>query len=115
MDEIDPLKALDFIRDNAEPYAKAKARRIYIENYLKSLKAILMSKVVSEGKEPTLGAKEMTAYSAPEYLEQLEALEAAVQQEEKLKYLLEGAKLKVEVYKVQEYTKRTEMRNIHVS
>lgn len=116
-DEIDPTRALDYIKKNSEAYGIAKGRRIYIENYLKSLKAILMAKVPpsKDNKDVSLGTKEMIAYSHPEYLEQLAALEKAVQEEEKLKYLLEGAKMQVEVYKVQEYTKRTELRNINVS
>lgn len=116
MDEIDPIKALDYIRDNSAAYGKAKAERVWIENYLKSLKAILMSEIKPIGdKEMALGAKEMVAYSHQRYLDQLDALKIAVEKEETLKYLLEGAKMKVEVYKVQEYTKRTELRNLHVS
>ena len=35
-------KAAEYIRDNAPEYAKAKADRIYLEQYRKSLKAIKM-------------------------------------------------------------------------
>ena len=44
--EIDPHKAVDFIRDNGKVYAKAKAHRVYMEEYRKSLKAILMKRSV---------------------------------------------------------------------
>lgn len=115
-EEINPIQALHFIRTNAPLYAAAKGRRIYIENYLKSIKSILMAEVKGDGKkEISLGAKEQYAYSHPKYEEQLQALEIAVQEEEKLKYLLEASKLAIEVYKTNEYTRRTELKNLDVS
>lgn len=106
MYEIDPTRAIVFIQENALPYAQAKADRLHIEGYLKSLKATLMN----ESDSSSLGAKEMYAYSHALYIEQLRALHTAVEQEERLKYLMEAAKMKVEVWKTQEYTKRTEMK-----
>ena len=104
--EINPLRAIEFIQMNAEVYAQAKADRLYIEGYLKYLKASLMN----ESDSSSLGAKEQYAYSHERYLEQLTAMKVATEQEEQLKYLMEAAKMKIEVFKVQEYTKRTEMR-----
>ena len=104
--EIDPTRASVFIQENALPYAQAKADRLFIEGYLKSVKAILMN----ESDLSSLGAKEQFAYSNIRYQEQLNALRLAVEQEERLKYLMEAAKMKVEVWKTQEYTKRTEMK-----
>ena len=104
--EIDPTRAIVFIQENALPYAQAKADRLFIEGYLKSVKAILMN----ESDLSSLGAKEQFAYSNIRYQEQLNALRLAVEQEERLKYLMDAAKMKVEVWKTQEYTKRTEMK-----
>ncbi len=105
MDEIDPSKALAYIQSNAGKYAEAKATRIFIENYLKTIKANLMAEETG-----TLGAKEIYAYSHPDYKTQLDALRAAIEQEESLKYMLEAAKLKVEVWKTQQFNNRAEMR-----
>ena len=96
-------KAIDFIRDNAPKYANAKAERVYIENYLKSKKAILMA---DEGG--TLGAKEAYALSHPDYIALLGGLRQAVEEEEKLKYLIEGAKLRFEHWRVESYNTRVE-------
>lgn len=104
--QINPLKAIEFIQLNAGVFAEAKSNRVHIENYLKYLKATLMNK----SEASSLGAKETYAYSHPDYLLQLEAMKTAIEVEERMKYLLEAAKLKIEVYKVQEYTKRTEMK-----
>jgi hypothetical protein len=39
---IDPHEAVDFIFKNASSYAKAKAERVYLEEFRKTKKAILM-------------------------------------------------------------------------
>jgi len=105
MEEIDPSKAILYIQTNAGKYGEAKATRVYIENYLKTVKANLMAQ-----EEGTLGAKEIYAYSHPDYKKQLEGLKVAVEQEETLKYMLEAAKLKVEVWKTHQFNTRAEMR-----
>ena len=106
MDEIDPTKAIRYIQENAQPYAQAKADRIYIENYAKTLK----SRLALESDKKTLGDREMEAYASKEYEDLMKGLKAAVEVEEGLKYLLDAAKLKIEVWKVQEHNKRAEMR-----
>ena len=42
MNEIDPQKAVDYLRDNADKFAKAKAERVYLEEFRKSKKSLLM-------------------------------------------------------------------------
>lgn len=98
-------KAVTFILENAGKYAQAKATRVQLEEYRKSKKAILMS-----NEEGTLGAKEMYAYAHPEYVELLFQIKEAIAQEEELRWKLEAAKLRVEVWKTEEYTKRVEMK-----
>ena len=41
--EKEVSKALDYLRDSAAEVAKAKAERIYLEEYRKSLKALIMN------------------------------------------------------------------------
>ena len=106
MEEIDPTKALRYIQENAGKYAQAKANRIYIENYSKTLK----SRLALESDKKTLGDREMEAYGSTQYEELMQGLKEAVEQEESLRWLLEAAKLKVEVYKTQEQSRRAEMR-----
>ena len=103
MSEDQAQKAIDFIRDNAPKYANAKAERVYIEQFLRSKKSMLMA---DEGG--TLGAKEAYAYAHPEYIALLGGLRAAVEEEERLKYLLEGAKLRFEQWRVESYNNRVE-------
>lgn len=106
--EKEPHKAVDFIIANAPKYAQAKANRVHIENYLRVVKSELML----TQEEGTQGIKEAYAYSNPSYKQQLDALKIATEEEERIKYLIEAAKLRVEIFKVEEYTKRTEMKNL---
>lgn len=106
--EINPEKAIRYIQENAEPYAKAKGDVAYTENYLKVVKAQQMNKSDSS----SLGQREADAYASPEYLEAITANKQAIEQESHLRWMLEAAKARIEVYKVQEYTKRSEMRNL---
>jgi hypothetical protein len=78
---------------------------VQLEEYRKSKKAILMS-----NEEGTLGAKEIYAYAHPEYVALLMDIKQAIVEEEELKNKLEAAKLRVEVWKTEEYTKRVEMK-----
>jgi hypothetical protein len=105
--DIDPNKAVEYIQVNSREYAQAKAQRVFIENNLRVVKARLMNK-----EDGTLGAKEAYAYSHIDYETQLLGLREAVEKEEHLRYMLEAAKLRVEIWKTNEFTKRTEMKNL---
>jgi hypothetical protein len=61
MEIRDPHKAVDYILKNAPKHAKAKAERNYLEEYRKSLKAILMKQCL----ENAIGAQEREAYAHP--------------------------------------------------
>ena len=49
--EIDIFRSLDFIRDNAPAFAKAKAARIYLEEFRKSKKALCMRTAEEAGQK----------------------------------------------------------------
>lgn len=106
-DEISPYRALDFIRDNAQPYAEAKANVTYMSEYRKSLKAILMAECLAE----TQSAKEAFAYAHPKYVFHLQALKEAIEQAEKLRWLMVAAEAKIEVWRSLESTARAEGRS----
>ena len=100
----DPNKAIDFIFENGKKFAKAKADRIYLEEYRKSLKAILMKRSM----ETAIGAQEREAYAHDEYKQLLEGLKVAVEAEEELRWALVAAQARVEVWRSQESSKRAE-------
>lgn len=107
MNEINPHKALDFIRDNAAAYAEAKANVIYLTEYRKSLKAMLMA----ASAEKTESAKETYAYSHDTYREHLRTLADAVTEAERLRWLMIAAEAKIEVWRSLESSARAEGRS----
>lgn len=105
--EINVFKALDFLRDNAEAYAKAKSERIYLEEFRKTKKALLMRDAEAKGHQ-TSASQEREAYSHPEYVELLQGLKAAVAEEERLRWLLIACQAKIECWRSVESSRRVE-------
>jgi hypothetical protein len=103
-DNRDPHKAVDYIISNSKKFAKAKAERVYLEEYRKSLKAILMKRSL----ETAVNAQEREAYSDPEYLQLLLGLREAVEIEEKLRWDLIGAQARVEIWRTEQANNRAE-------
>lgn len=92
---IDPNKAVNFIYENSSVYAKARATRIYLEEFRKSKKAILMK----QSLEQTIGAQEREAYAHPEYRKLLEDIRDAVLIEEEYRWQLVAAQARIEVFR----------------
>ena len=103
-EERDPHKAVDYILKHASLFAKAKAERTYIEHFRKSLKGILMKRSM----ETTIGAQEREAYAHPEMVELLKGLQAAVEIEEKLKWDITAAEMRVEIWRTEQANNRAE-------
>lgn len=100
--EINPERSLEYIWKHSKAYAKAKAERIYLEEYRKSLKALLMKASDSQ----SAAMQERDAYAHPNYLKHLEALHAAVEQEEALRWRMVTAQAAVEIWRSQEASNR---------
>ena len=103
-EDRDPHKAVDYIIVNAKKFAKAKAERVYLEEYRKSLKAILMKRSM----ETAVNAQEREAYSHDEYVALLKGLKEAVEMEEKLRWDLVGAQARVEIWRTEQANNRAE-------
>lgn len=104
---MNPHAAVDFIIKNAADFAKAKAQRIYLEEFRKSKKALLMRDALQMGYE-AVNAQEREAYSHADYLELLKGLAEAVEIEEKLKWQLEAARLRVDIWRTESANARME-------
>ncbi len=104
----DPNSAVDYMIKNASAYANAKGERLYIENFLRSKKSMLMNQ--SDAK--TVADREAFAYAHPEYIELISGLRAAVIQEEGIKWKLEAAKISVEIWRSQEASNRHQDRTM---
>jgi hypothetical protein len=106
MTTIDPNKAISFIIENAPKYAEAKSQRVYLENYLKVKKADLVMKC----NESTITRAEHYALAHPDYLVIVEGIKIAMLEEEKLKYFLEAARLRAEIWRTTEASNRNQDR-----
>lgn len=109
--EINIFRALDFIRDTAPVYAKAKAERIYLEEFRKTKKALCMKEAEASGTN-AVSAQERDAYADPEYKELLQGLRAAVAEEERLRWLMVAAQAKIEVWRSLESSRRVEAKTL---
>lgn len=102
MADIDPQKHLQRIWDNAPKLAQAKANRVYMEEYRKTLKAQLMRACGLEA----IGAQEREAYAHADYVGHLAALKEAVRQEEMMRWRMIADQSSVEVWRSLESSNR---------
>ena len=91
--EID--KTLDWLRDSATKAAQARATRVYLEEFRKTLKATLMA----ENKDKPIGAQEREAYSDPRYIAHLSDIRSAVEADEKMRWLYVAAQAKIDAWR----------------
>lgn len=103
----DPDKAVDYIIANAGKFAAAKAQRVYLEEFRKSKKALLMG----QSQAKTVGEREQYAYSHEDYLALLGGLKAAVEVEEKLRWDLVAAQARVEIWRTKSANNRAQDRS----
>lgn len=106
MTSIDPNKAINFIIENAPKYAEAKSQRVYLENFLKVKKAQLMQ----DCKNEPVSRAESYALAHPDYLIIVNGIKIAMLDEEKLKYFLEAARLRAEIWRTTEASNRNQDR-----
>ena len=95
-DDID--KSVNWLKDNAEKMAQHKADRIYMEQYCKSLKALLMQKF----KDLPISGQEREAYAHPDYIKHLKALHTAVYNDEKHRFEKVHHEAKIEAWRTQQ-------------
>ena len=104
-----PEDAAQSIRDKAPLYGEAKAQRVYLEEFRKSKKALLMKEALKL-KVEAANAQEREAYADPEYVQLIKGLALAIEKEETFKWELEAARLDIEIWRSREATNRTQDR-----
>ena len=102
----EPTRAIQYLIDTAPLYAKAKADRIYLDEYRRSKRAQLMSQAGTE----VLGKQETYAYAHADYVGILEGIREAVEIEEKYRWLMTAAQARIEVWRTEQYSARMEMK-----
>jgi hypothetical protein len=95
-------KALDFLRDNAKPAAKAKAERVYLEEYSKVVKALVMQ----EHYNLPVSAQEREALADHRYGAHLKGLKEAVERDCELTFLRGAAQAKIDAWQTMSANER---------
>lgn len=98
-------KALDYLRDTAEEAAHSRAKRLYLEDYSRVLKATIMSEHLAEA----VNAQERNAYADTRYRNHLEGLRQAVFEDEKARFLREAAAVKIEIWRSEQANERQKL------
>ena len=104
-----PEIAAQAIRDKAPAFGEAKAQRVYLEEFRKSKKALLMKDALTLGIEAA-NAQEREAYAHPSYQQLIRGLAEAIEKEETLRWELEAARLDIEIWRSREATNRNQDR-----
>ena len=95
-------QAVDYLRDNARSAAQAKANRIYMEEYRKTVKAQIMR----ENDDKALGAQEAIAYADPRYNQHLTVMRDAIEKDEYHRWMMTAADAKIEAWRTQQANAR---------
>jgi hypothetical protein len=96
--------ALEYLRTNAAKAAKAKAERVYLEEYRKTIKANIMSQHLDK----PVAHQEREAYSSKEYVGHLEAMRTAIAEDEFNRWGMVAASATLDAWRTQQANKRGE-------
>ena len=106
MNQKDINDAVDYLYTHGAIFAEAKAHRVFLEEYRKSQKAMLMKAALSDGRAKSAAVAEIEAYADPVYIEVLNGLESAVEAEETYRWGLVSAQARIDVWRSQEASNR---------
>lgn len=96
--------AVHYLAETAEDYAKAKGRRVYLDEHRKSVKSAL----ILQAPEGPVAMREAWAYNHADYRKIVSDIEDAVVTEETLRAFRNGAEARICVWRTLEATKRAE-------
>jgi hypothetical protein len=106
MSEKNISDAVDYLYTHGAKYAHAKAHRVYLEEYRKSQKAMLMKTALADGRAKSAAVAEIEAYADAAYIEVLKGLEEATEAEETLRWGLVSAQARIDVWRSTEASNR---------
>ena len=106
IEEEDVEKACEWLRDSARGAAQARANRIYLEAWVKTVRARIKSKC---GASSNAAAEDM-ALIDPLYIEALDGLKQAIELDEYNRFMREAASAKIEAWRTMQANLRAEGR-----
>lgn len=102
----DAESAVEWIGKYAKKMAEARAQRVYMEQWVKTVKATIQSEQVGLSS----AAAETVALASPRYMEALQAYKQAIEADEYFRFLVSHAEARIEAWRSQESTRRAEGR-----
>ena len=102
MKDYDPNNAIDFIFQKAPEYAKAKGQLAELETYKHSCIAIK----TKEASGNSVAAREVEAFASQDYQDLCHAIGVATEQVEALRWQLEAAKMRVDIWRTEQASNR---------
>jgi hypothetical protein len=102
---IDPQKSVDYMVAKAGEYAQAEASKVYMEEMRKTIKAEQMIVAEALGHK-TAAMQEREAYASERYKHHLDVLRTAVEERERLRWMLIAAQARIEVWRSQNASNR---------
>lgn len=97
---------------NGKLFAKAESERIYLEEFKKSLLAILMKEYEQKGFT-TVAAQEREARANEKYIDVLKGLAEATKNAMELKFKLKVSEWKVMLHQTKQADRRAEMKLVN--
>lgn len=102
--QADAERAVDWMRDNASRMAQERAERLYMEQWIKTVKATLQA----EQQGVSAAAAEVVALASPKYMSALQAYRDSIKADETNRFLVAAAEAKIEYWRSAEATRRVE-------
>ena len=99
-------RAQQFVFDKAEEVAKAKAELAYLTEFRKSKKSMLAKAFKAANPKAAVDTCYDYAYSHDDYIEVLVGIKIATENHEKLRFEVESARMKVNIWQTQSANQR---------
>ena len=103
-DEIE--RAVSWLRDNAVPAAQARAERLYLAEWIKTVRA--EQQVAFQRDGTSAAAAEALALASEAYKQALQAFKEAVEADERYRFLVSAAEARIEAWRSMEASRRAE-------
>lgn len=102
-------KIYDKLNSLSAEYAEAEANRVFLSEFRKSKKALLMKDAEAETPGLSAAAQEREAYAHPDYVELLKGLQGATEIALLAKYKMKVIEMQFESWRTKQATQRAEM------
>ena len=104
IDASDVERALEWLVSNANKAAQARANRLYLEQFIRTVRA--ERQVQEQAAGASAAAAEAVALASDQYKQTLLAYKEAVEADERMRFLCSAAEAKIDAFRTLEATRR---------